>query len=97
MLGGNLFFGGEASGNQEGSGGVNPCSSAHALDVFTVHPVELGFVEDGILARDAIEAELAAQYVTRDDGGFSVERPTQKREEIYQGVGQVTHFLVLLN
>ena len=41
--------------DEEGSDLIHPGSSTHVLDIDAVHPVELLFVKDRILARHAIE------------------------------------------
>ena len=82
---------------EPGLGGIDPGGGAHVADIDAVHPVELLLVEDGVLLRDAIEREGAAELRRRDDGSLAVERPAEQRQEVHESVGQIPPVAVFLH
>ena len=62
-----------------------------------VHPIEFGLVEHGIFLRDAVEAELLAQHIARNNRGLAVEAPSQKSQEVHHRVGQIAARSVFLD
>ena len=76
---------------------VDPVPGAHLLDVLAVHPLELRFVEHGVLFRDAVERELAAQHVAAYERRLAVEGPTEKGQEVHHRVGQEAAVAELLD
>src|SRR5439155_2961723 len=65
--------------------------------VAAVHPAELLLVEDGRVARDAVEREALDQLLGREEGGGLVVAPAEQREIVADRLRQVARLAQLLH
>ena len=93
-----FWFGNESCINELGyQDGVGKILVGHGVNVFRIHPVKLFRIKCGGIFRNMLKREGLCKCFARNNSCFSIWRPTEKSEVVYECIGEIACIAVFFH